>query len=432
MKSLPEQEMLNRLENRLRDYAEQPDDDLWDTIAAALPKPVIPAWTSWSVYAGVAAATVASLVLVLSSGIDRQSNSIQIYAKDKNSSHEITDSIQWLSRAAVDMKIQNKNSMLNREERESMQRGEGRVKRLQVRHEDQGQSLVYEKNEAIKHPDDVVSSVGNDGDQVSRHLKISALEKTAPEPKAVENDSSHIASVKKDSVNTGDGENVNQKRQRQRKPVSVYAAVTPSLSYWQVTPAGNDDRIVQDLASPGIIATERLGFSIAAGVQGQVTRRLEYFAGLSIYYQNQILSYAQVSGKSVAVKNANDMSFEIIPKKEQAQLSYKMLNAGAQAGVFYLLKDSRLQHKIGAGLSYQQGLLRAAHTEQPAYTNASSYYASWQLFYRLEYPATPALKVFFQPSYSHAFYQHEKLQVPFSVRTARAEFSIGVTYRLHR
>ena len=48
MKNLPEDELFNFVENRLRNYSEFPDDDGWDRISDAIISNTEPKWIVWT------------------------------------------------------------------------------------------------------------------------------------------------------------------------------------------------------------------------------------------------------------------------------------------------------------------------------------------------------------------------------------------------
>lgn len=218
------------------------------------------------------------------------------------------------------------------------------------------------------------------------------------------------------------------KRIRSLRMLSIYGSITPALSYWHLTPRANDDVVVNALEGRPIFSGERLGTSIDVGIQGQLATRLEFTVGLQLYHQNQTLVYKRQSDK-VTVEPNDDMDYVVRPVIERASVPYKMLNAGVQGSLMYSLKEGVLSHKLGAGLSYQTGLLRAGG--EASYNNAKSVYAAYQVFYRNEYTLNNVWRVFFQPSFSRVFYHSEKLDAPFALKASRAGFTIGLVYQLN-
>ena len=117
----------------------------------------------------------------------------------------------------------------------------------------------------------------------------------------------------------------------------------------------------------------------------------------------------------------------MIPKIATRSFSYNMRNIGVSAGLFYTIKHGGLQHKYGAGLLLQKGLLNSG--EEQSYNNASTSYFNYQLSYRLEMAIKPQLNVFLQPTFIHSIYSNEGLKEPFELKPYRAGIGLGVIYR---
>ncbi|HEY5917514.1 MAG TPA: hypothetical protein VIU13_08945, partial [Chryseolinea sp.] len=66
MKNLPDDELFNAVENRLRNYSELPDDDVWDRISGATPPAIEPKWITWPRYVAGHTAVTLSLVVLFS------------------------------------------------------------------------------------------------------------------------------------------------------------------------------------------------------------------------------------------------------------------------------------------------------------------------------------------------------------------------------
>jgi hypothetical protein len=103
-----------------------------------------------------------------------------------------------------------------------------------------------------------------------------------------------------------------------------------------------------------------------------------------------------------------------------------MKNVGVSAGLFYLIKDGRLQHKIGGGLQYQKGL--AKQNADATYSNASSSYFNYLIAYRLEWRYKARTNFFIQPNVNHVIRSKENLTAPFSVKPYRAGIGFGILY----
>src|SRR5262245_38788384 len=62
MKNLPEDELFNFVENRLRNYSELPDDEGWDRISGAIKSNSEPKWIVWT---NRTAATLSLVILFI-------------------------------------------------------------------------------------------------------------------------------------------------------------------------------------------------------------------------------------------------------------------------------------------------------------------------------------------------------------------------------
>ncbi|SHH49102.1 hypothetical protein SAMN04488109_4026 [Chryseolinea serpens] len=218
---------------------------------------------------------------------------------------------------------------------------------------------------------------------------------------------------------------------KKREGISFYALFSPTLSFHTATPSARDGVIIQKFNKPSILSADRLGLGLEFGVQGRLAKKLEYFAGLSVYHQSQTLRYTYQSSGSFVIQNSgDDLSYTVEPNTTERSVSYSMLNVGAQAGVLYTLKESRLSHKIGLGLQYQKGLSHASSGEP--YDNASSSYLNYQVLYRAEMTLNGHLTVIVQPSVTRTWLVNETLQVPFTLKQYRPGVSIGLLYKFTR
>ncbi|AYB31688.1 hypothetical protein [Chryseolinea soli] len=282
-------------------------------------------------------------------------------------------------------------------------------------------NLSYNAQQAIK-PADGTSSAANLSTQGS-YIKHAS-------------DSSQLNGVlinlsPADSAVT-DGQTVPYNRpKKKRAGISFYALFSPTLSFQTATPSARDGVIIQKFNKPSILSGDRLGIGLEAGVQGRLSKKFEYFAGLSVYHQSQTLQYTYQSSGSFVIENGgDDLSYTVKPTTAERSVSYSMLNIGAQAGVLYTLTENRLSHKIGLGLQYQKGLAHASSSEP--YDNSSSSYLNYQILYRAELALNGRLTFIVQPSVTRTWLVNETLHVPFTLKQYRPGVSVGLSYRLMR
>jgi hypothetical protein len=218
-----------------------------------------------------------------------------------------------------------------------------------------------------------------------------------------------------------------KKKEKKKLRPSVYFLLTPSMGYQKITPLKNDDVHVVGLNSPGIVSANRIGYQLEAGLQKLLSPRLELYAGVSFYRQQQTVSYRHVSsGAAVVEKGGGDWSYEITPGTATKQFRYDMQNVGVSMGLLYYLHGKLLMHKIGGGVQYMQGI--RGSSQEGTYNNADSRYLHYQLLYRMEYAVNPRLSLFLQPTFTHTILSQEQLAEPFTIKPYRAGLGIGLFY----
>jgi hypothetical protein len=186
-----------------------------------------------------------------------------------------------------------------------------------------------------------------------------------------------------------------------------------------------DGLVIVEFMNPSILSEERFGVSFSAGIQGNLTRRLEYYGGVTFYRQKKTLRYKYQLPGQVDVETEGNNSYTVTPKYFTGQFNYNMANAGVHGGLLFHLYGIRLSHKIGAGVSYFQGL-GSGNTE--VYKNSGSRYFSYQLLYRNEIIIGKRLKFFIQPTFTQAIQVDEELEAPFKLKPYSAGVGLGILY----
>jgi hypothetical protein len=208
---------------------------------------------------------------------------------------------------------------------------------------------------------------------------------------------------------------------------NLYAIITPSFSFQKITPPADDDLEVIGFESPGVMSKERFGLSVDIGYERTLAKKLEWYAGLSFYQQQQRLSYQYYSPDEYDVTSNGAGGFIMTPKVVAKSFNYNMCNAGVTAGLRYMIKSGGLKHKFGAGLQFQQGLLKTSD-EEASYNNADASYLNYQLSYRLEMNVRRRLDIFLQPSFTHSILSNESLNEPFKLKPYRAGIGFGMLF----
>jgi hypothetical protein len=470
MKSLPEKNFWNNIKTRLSNYTEEPEDD-WDDIAAIISPSRYDArkWIEFSQDIASAVALILLLMFTVTTTdtvparteivtTDRNISSDQKTSKEKS----ILDAHQKEKHKPAtdaDESIEESDALINRSGTSSNTNRALTYGYKSIKNKDAASSTRSEQN----YRNDLYSQGGhssktNEANASDTDINTSGSD-TAILPTlglSTEENSDQINStrtindrtiatkelsdiVKKDSIESikkADSiahketekkeEQQNKKRPKKFHP-AIYFTVSPSLAYQKIMPVKNDAINITELKSDGIFSSNRLGLAIDGGFQVPLTKTIEVYAGLSYYQQNQTITYKYSAGTVEEIEGNQDEDYIIKPRTQQKDFSYAMRNAGIAAGFFYRLKTHKLMHKIGAGLQYQKGFIKAS--EGDTYDNRSSNYLNYQLLYRLELAINARTNFYVQPSFTHAIRASESLHEPFTLKPYRAAIGFGMIYR---
>ncbi|HEY5749081.1 MAG TPA: hypothetical protein VIU12_23595 [Chryseolinea sp.] len=522
MKNLPEHEAFKALENRLNNYTEQPDDDRWQKIAAALP-PRNPLWAPWlNRVAGILAVAIlgwalwhrpaqvggdtltivqpksastedvatqskiheenagsqdaslspagqqerkaeatstnkkstrsnpgaGSTLSTASAGLDSNVTTSRILNQHSGSTPMVSPDFnsdvaaRSTARRASDSSPASSNATSNENRHPNLQPHQstppievtGSIAFVNV--SPQGSSPKQESplNNVSSYNPNAISPA--DEPLSTTALSIPALSIKDPRIKPIVSDSSQqeeiLTTLSKGEATGAAGQKTPYNRpQKKRAGISFYALFSPTLSFQTATPSARDGVVIQKFKKPSMLSGDRLGLALEAGVQGRLSKKFEYFGGLSVYHQSQTLQYTYQNTGNVVIENGVDgLSYAVKPATAERSVSYNMLNVGAQAGVLYTLKEHRLSHKIGVALQYQRGLTHAS-VDEP-YDNASSSYFNYQVLYRAEIALDNRLTFIVQPSITRTLLVNETLHLPFTLKQYRPGVSIGLSYKFRQ
>ncbi|MBL0745899.1 hypothetical protein [Chryseolinea lacunae] len=487
MKNLPEHEAFRALEKRLANYTEEPDDDLWQKIAGETPsrKPV---WAPWLNRASAVAVLVAlgwAVTMPTPEGARvSPENDLAGEAQQQGAGHAAKELAIEKHAAAED-----KASTLGKDMDQFASSAQQQKELTDASSERAGASGVappvsdnYASGNSRRRGNEPVSvgSSGKIGAKPSEGALLATSasgqysESSSPVKSSKENEVTQTGAEEKALVSTTDeslSANANavvnaskintevtprdtphdsvqfveplrkadsaaapaelnkepyNKKKKKRTPISVYALLTPSVSFQTVSPLSQDEVVIQKFSNPPMFSGDRLGFSFEAGIQGRLTEKFEYVGGLSFYHQSQTLQYTYQTGNVIVESGDDDLSFVATPETAQKSVRYSMQNIGVQAGLLYTLKEHRLTHKVGVMLQFQQGLSKERDGE--AYNNAASNYLNYQLLYRVELEIGPRLTFVLQPSLGRTLKANGSLDAPFTLKQYRPGIGIGLIY----
>lgn len=445
MKSSRENEFWKSISQRLENYQEEPVDD-WDKIAGALPpetKGLFNLSQSSDVIVSVILAFLLGFHVAQWQLIDGRTMAQSMHAGlsgeisiEKLSSPEKTPVVSGTAPVS-DAISQSHNK---RTEGDALQTGRdndnNRPDQVRTKYAINKSAerrtafnLTGTSDEEQKTQPDETPSV-----QVIERQEQSFVSEKTVQPDSNGGETSEIKkdSVEKQTVTKKDTTSVNspvkpaEKKRRKKFRPSVYFQLAPSMAYQKIIPSKTDAINIQKLNSPGVISADRFGWSAEAGFQMQVLPKLELYASLSYYQQQQVISYTYATDETHIAQNPDDLSYTVSPGSATREFAYNMRNTGISAGALYFLKGKKLMHKIGGGVFYQKGF--RGGKENDSYTNAQSDYFGYQLLYRLEYVLTRRTNFFVQPVFTHSLFSSEKLNEPFTIKPYRAGIGFGLVY----
>lgn len=409
MKNSPDHKLLHEFEKRIGSYEEEPDDLVWKNIDTALRPNRALLWFPW--WDRATSGIIVLLFIGIYYGMPSGYSVSHSVVEDKGVQRNLSQEKQNPGLANNDARDKKKPDSGAEGRQSDVKPASGKA----ISQDEAKINFNLQKN--LSASDLKANSdpfIDNNQEQTLLIVELSA------------DSVMHSALIERDSLLQPEPLAKDAKRVLLKK-LRFYANATPMLTFQRVIPAAMDGMVIAEFHNPSILSAERLGLSLSAGIQGNLSRRFEYYAGVSFYRQRKSLRYIYQSPDRVNVDTGDDGYYTISPKYSVGELNYNMLNVGAHAGFLFYLYGKKLSHKIGAGLGYLQGL-RGRNTE--VYKNSESSYLSYQLFYRNEISAGRRFKFFIQPTFTQAVQVNEKLDAPFKLKPYGAGIGLGILYDL--
>jgi hypothetical protein len=479
MKNLPEKDFWKDVGSRLDAYTEEPDHDSWDKIAGAISSPQPPKGLVWiDRFAGMALLIYLSFMAGYSAGrkdfavapapTNSSAPGIAMIPGDTSSNGETESAAQPVDEetdsrtvpTGPTVKKQDGNAAspvqsltgmdqsstgMNSHTSGQAQSSDGSISRLRSHSKEEGVMIASvndttgrkrnsgSDDKTKMSPDETaVASAAENTSSVTTPDMMAQRNKLHPGRNVSAADTVMDSLVVKKVIPSDSAarktaaEPKTPAKKKQRVHPQFYVSLAPSLSFQKITPEQTDAVNVRGMRSPGILSADRFGISLEAGLQRALTKNLEVYTGISYYQQKQNLTYEYLSPDNVEVTSPGNGQYTVKPKLETRDFKYSMLNAGVSAGLFYRIKGEKLMHKLGAGIQFQKGLLRAG--SEDTYDNAGSSYLNYQISYRVEYLLNSKVNIFVQPGFTHSFYAKEKLAEPFTIKPYRAGIGFGMIY----
>lgn len=436
MKNLPDDQLMKKLKAQLQRYEEQPDEEVWDGVVAAL-RPE-PGWVKT-----VERTSVVLLLLILSWSYFADTSSVVeqgIASNEQLSKPEVqfdsskspSERISPHTKSPVDQA--SRSSMTERDKIKSqleMQNVPADSKRMTFR------GATSASRSSINPTKDVAFDQRNEPNNSSATATnslppsaspIQTLEMTDASGTLDSMTVSPITPIVLSSLDSlSQLEPIIRKPERRRQNrLRVYGMVTPSLTFQHVVPSSTDDATFLDMNSPGVLSKERISFSFEGGVQFPIGKRLAAYSGISYYQQFATLSLNQLTnGTTTKPGLSGDFNFQ--PNSIPTNINYHMQNVGLTAGISYVVSMGKIVHQFGAALQYEYGILQRSSESD---NRASNSFFNYRIFYRAEYGVNDRLSVFIQPTFARSLLYDDVLDGAIRVKQSRAGIGIGVLYRM--
>jgi len=212
---------------------------------------------------------------------------------------------------------------------------------------------------------------------------------------------------------------------------NFYLTAMPTFGYQRIESNTNDNLIVESIKKIPSFSTDRLGIRAELGLEVPISQRIKIFGGLLYYQRKQTIGYTEMLVDTIMIMPDPDGGVIIETEFSYVNKSfeYELKNFGLQMGLNYRLSKKKFLQTLGTGLEIQVALNKLNDADKPeGFTSNPSAYVFYNLYYRLQYPAEGRLKAVFQPTLNYSFYINQDLNAPFYVKPYGLGLNIGCTY----
>jgi hypothetical protein len=429
MKSMREQKD-SEFSRRLSNYSEEPDRDLWPSIAARL----TPA-AQWIVWTRRLSAFIIALSPAFFLGFetaDVQNATFKVETTLSEKSNPTVSSVELCDEDQV----------------------AGRLS-LPTPHEDSVHTLIPGVTVVALVPETLTSEVVKQADHSTGFVNVSAI---VPKVVGIGNipilqafDSVMEMEAAKEPVTEG----LEKSEKRKLFPTSfdLYVTVMPTLGYQRIKSNTSDNILIHDIKPIPPFSKDRLGIRLEAGLETTGSKRWKAFGGVLYFQRHQTLSYIEKRVDSLISAPGGTGSATLEPKFAlvPGSMDYDVKNIGLHLGLSYRIWDKdehglsdleyhyenpamrprkRFLHEVGGGLELHKSLKKTdAVSMAEGFTNPSLY-AFFNLYYRMQYPRTGRLRAVLQPTLNYAFYINRDVHAPFYVKPYGFGLNLGCRYHL--
>jgi hypothetical protein len=419
----------DELNDRLRQYTEEPDGDIWKRIAPQIVS--VKSETGWLVWSQRISAIVLGAMIMFE--ITQPEDSIESTLPVSNG----TEQVQREDKVAAEITDAGEN--LNDP----------------VRPHPEGHVTANDAATSISRPattaDDMIVTKDEQrlNEPAGSMISMNALQDNSVD--SIINDTVIVATEKAIERDTLEEEQIsNDKRNLRRRNATLFLTAMPVLGYQRIESNRTDNIFIESIQQEATFSHKRLGIRVELGMEYRLTKKLRLFGGLLYYQRHQTIEYIEKQLDSTTVASGPNGESIIEPQFSYPNKSveYELKNAGFQIGFNYRLSkfksthDSetalssetiplprkKFLHLVGAGIEFQKSLSKTNALDQASGFTYPSGYALINAYYRLQYPNEGRLKAILQPTLNYAFNINENPNAPFYVRPYGFGLNLGCTY----
>jgi hypothetical protein len=443
------------LQNRLSGYREQPDDAVWSRVNRGLRLHYVFQYID---RAGQVVGIAALLLLCLVAFIDKGKPISKV--RDGFISTEIPDlsTSSNEGRQLIEPSASGKNISSNKARHDRITTAQNAVGTTMLHQDERSTNrpinlpaLNLEKvTTSVQYQTIDESVVKASTLAIDSFISKNAANENTSQVKIAEqtNDASSIVSksqftninTKTDSVAPIQGNNLNQaafkndslqdtqqpskdNKKKLRLNNGLYALVMPTFGYQAIEPLKNDNVLVQSLQKVSAFSGKRLGIRAEIGYEKFLSQKLAVQFGLLYFQRKQTISYSFSSTEQIEVDHSSTDSLSYIVKmtKQHATFEYELKNIGVLAGISYTTRTGRFVHRIGLASELQKSLVKRKQSEL---VGQQGMYLFGDAYYRLVYPMSKHFDLMLQPTLNYSLKVDDRIDAPFYVKP----YGIGLNF----
>ena len=254
-----------------------------------------------------------------------------------------------------------------------------------------------------------------------------------------------------ESTNTRSQGKVN-KNLKPYKPFSFYVTTMPTFGYQRIESNVRDNILIEGMKRVPAFSLDRLGIRVEAGAEVPLSKRWKAFGGLLYYQRKQTIEFREAHLDSLRiVRTDGNITFEPQFSSLNKSIEYELKNIGVQVGLTYQMRQKdrnsiteqegvspeinttrkrKFSQVFGTGVEFHKALQKRRSFQSAEGFRDPSMYVFLNVYYRLQYPNVGRLRAIFQPTLNYSFYINKDLNSPFYVKPYGLGLNFGCTYHI--